>query len=90
MANCTNPTKLPEMFHIHLIFCGEYTIIKLTYVSVWKTQVFRAYCVFAEIDERGLDNMEKSGGGCIVEAACCIPIAPTDIKKIKKADFDAF
>lgn len=46
--------------------------------------------ILAEIDERGLDNMEKSGGSCIAEAVLSSLIASTVIKEIQKADFDAF
>lgn len=46
--------------------------------------------VLAEIDERGLDNMEKSGDSCTAGAALSSQIASTVIRKIQKADFGAF
>lgn len=46
--------------------------------------------IFAEIDERGLDNMEKNSDGCIVKAAHGSPATRNDIMIIQKADFDGF
>lgn len=46
--------------------------------------------IFAEIDERGLDNMGKNSDGCIGRTALGSLAAVDMIKEIRKADFDAF